>query len=212
MLKLKVKYKSKLSSLTSIDKRNALFDSLSDEDKRKEIAWDGLQLLINETVRGSISADNFRYWSNNLECTFASDSKDFQLKLNNLNNLTTSCHVCARGAIMLSSIRLGNSISPDNPHKSRGIGYNNESLAKGFSVISLLTMEEVYENDSRDYNHYPYSYDTEKDTKTKRLINMLCNVIVNGDFDEEDLTDYIEHDSKPRFIDKIKKIFNGKAN
>lgn len=170
-MKVKIKYKSKLYRFKNIDSRNKAFDSLSDEDKRREIAWDSLQLILSEKVSASLG----EYWSNGL-FSIEGDSKTLQKIL--LNELP-ECRVCARGAMMLSQIRLGNSIDSSDGYREQGTDEN----IKGFSMNDFYNMESEYEN--CQYRH-PYNYNTDE-----KLANICCNIIVNGNFNTEDKTDYL---------------------
>lgn len=197
-MKVKIKYKSVLSRIKNIEKRNIAFDALSDEDKRKEVAWDALQLILNDNIKGSLITDKFRYWSSNLTDIDGVDSKDFQLKL--VKKLPERCNVCARGAVMLSCIRLGNSIDAGSYSRTNGLDSMDKSIAKGFSTESLLLMERVYENSPiGDYEHLPYVKGSDltcnsikvREQRTKLLANILCNVIVNGYFNIDDCGNYL---------------------
>lgn len=175
-MKTKIKYKSKLSRYKNVTNRNKAFDKLSDEDKRKEIAWDSLQLILNEKIEGSRGF----YWSDNLynfSKRYSDNSKEFQQKL--IKELP-GCTVCARGALMLSQIRLGNELSYE---KDKDIHKGNENIIKGFNFSSFINMEYEYEHDAY---HLPYYHHT-----TEKLANIMCNIIANGDFNLKDKTDYL---------------------
>jgi hypothetical protein len=90
--------------------------------------------------------------------------------------------------MMLSQIRLGNTISHRDEHRIEG----SEDILKGFDMSSFEDMENEYEYD--DYSH-PYERRT-----TEKLQNICLNVIVNGDFNTEDYTDYLA-----KLLRKIKK-------
>ena len=166
-------YKSQLTHITDIEARNKAFNALSKSDKRKEIALD----CLNLTLSGKIKAAIGEYWSHELECINPKNAKLFQFEL--VNNLP-ECQVCARGGMMLSQIRLGNSISPKNEDRMDG---ENQKLLKGFTYESFEKMESEYE-----WSHYkhPYYHRT-----TQKLQNICLNVIYNGDFKPEDKTDYL---------------------
>jgi hypothetical protein len=175
MKKPNITYKSVLQKIKNIEERNKAFDELSDEGKRLEIAWDALKLLKTDIITPSIGY----YWGYKLEdiAEKSKDSKAFQKELNDVSSYK-KCSVCARGAVMLSLIRLGNKVIP-----SYYAGYGTESNVRGFYMASMEMMEEEYENSL--YEH-PY----ENNTKEK-LMNILCNVLVNGDFNEKDTTNYL---------------------
>lgn len=165
-------FSSKLTHIKDIEQRNKAFDALSDEDKRREIAYDCLKLTLIGKVIGAYN----RYWSNSLECINESDSKKFQKLL--VHDLP-ECAVCVRGGMMLSQIRLGNSLTTYSPSYYKGY----EGNLKGFNIDSFLKMEFEYESTS--YQH-PYNTDT-----TEKLQNICLNVIHNGDFNVDDDTDYV---------------------
>lgn len=177
MKKPNIDYVSVLDGIKSISARNEAFDKLDDQSKRLEIAWDALKL----TKRGIITASNGCYWGIKLgDVQFeSSTSKDFQRRLNKTSNFK-GCSVCARGAIMLSLIRLGNNIKPDIDY---GVDNGSEQTVRGFSMQSMKNMENEYELST--YNH-PYRINTDE-----KLMNILCNVLVNGDFNTKDTTDYL---------------------
>lgn len=167
-----INFNSVLQQIPNLEERNIAFDAMDDQSKRQEIAWDCLQLILSGKISGSFR----EYWSDSLHDIGTLDSKDFQKILNdNLPN----CKVCARGGMMLSMIRLGNSINSDCDSKYDG----DRSIIKGFDMDSFENMELEYEN-----NHYVHPY--EKHT-TDKLANICCNVIVNGNFNTEDKTDYL---------------------
>lgn len=172
-------YKSKLSHIKDIKERNNVFNNeLNDEDKRKEIAWDSLQLLLV----GSIAANKCGYWdsdwyNNGVFSMGAEDLQNYMLNLKPQQN----CEVCARGAMMLSQVRLGNEISKDI---SNNIDMGDEKVLKGFNMRAFSAMEDIYE---RNYSGFPHT----KRTK-EMLANICCNVITNGDFDTGDTTDYLK--------------------
>ena len=176
MKKPNIRFKSVLDPIKSISKRNKAFNELSDEGKRLEIAWDALKLV----EAGRIKASYGYYWDDKLhDIAKSSDtSEEFQKKLNVQENIE-SCSVCARGSIMLSLIRLGNSVDPSDSWVSEG----DDNNIKGFSMDSMYNMENGYEN-SRFY--HPYKCNTEE-----KLMNILCNVLINGDFNPKDKNDYL---------------------
>lgn len=174
MIKTNIEFKSVLSKYTDINKKNKHFQELTDEGKRLEIAWDCLQLIIQETVKGS----HGYYWNTDLKYKAITlrSAKELHLFLNyNLPN----CEVCARGGMMLSQIRLGNNIKPSYVNIDNG----NANSIEGFSMYNFIEMELEYENNR--YNH-PYDNNT-----TEKLANICCNVLVNGNFNIKDTTNYL---------------------
>ena len=166
---MNIPFKSRLQCIVDIQERNNIFDSLSDEDKRKEIAYDLLYLILSGIVSGSCR----KYWSDNL---ISIESSNLQIPFT--TNLPR-CEVCARGGMMLAQIRLGNHINSEGDCRYDG-GIDN---LKGFSMESFIDMESEYEYDSYCT---PYKHNT-----TRKLANITCNVIHNGDFNTDDKTDYL---------------------
>jgi hypothetical protein len=181
-----ISYKSQLSRYKNIGNRNKKFDSLSAEDKRKEISLDSLNLIMSQKISGSDGT----YWNSYLidfglkNIDIYTNRKDKKIskifQKNLLEDLPEECKVCARGALMLSTIRLGNSINPRIDSYFNG----SKTSVKGFDMFSFKRMEEEYEND-----HYqlPYASNT-----TSKLANILCNIIANGDFNILDKKDYLD--------------------
>jgi hypothetical protein len=174
-------FRSQLESIKNLEERNLAFDELSDEEKRREIAYDCLQLTLEGKVKGRDGCYTNHtlngYWNDELMRIRTNTPKEFQ---EILVNKLPECTVCARGGLMLSQIRLGNNISSDTI--SRYDGYF-EDILKGFSMKSFRAMEEEYEDS--DHKH-PYEAKT-----TKKLQNICLNVIANGDFDIDDKTKYL---------------------
>lgn len=170
-----IPFKSKLVRFTNIENRNKAFHALSDEDKRKEIAFDALNLVIIK----KLNASNGCYWDNNLEnrTKLQNDSKELQIFL---SNKLPKCEVCQRGALMISTIRLGNTVEPTD--KARSFGEDDN--IQGFNELSFSRLENEFEN---DYFNTPYPPNT-----NRKLANLCCNIIANGDFNSIDDTDYLK--------------------
>jgi len=177
MIKTNITYNSVLQPIKNVKARTEAFHKLSDEDKRREIAWDALQQVISGKFYGSAGS----YWDPTLlTVVFGCDSpEEFQQNLIEFCSSESWCKVCARGAVMASTIILGNHISPKDPYFHKG----NPSNVQGFNIDSMINMEKEYETSRYDH---PYTRNT-----TNKLANILCNVIVNGDFNTEDRTDYL---------------------
>jgi len=169
-----ITYKSILARFKNIDKRNVAFNNLDPQSKRLEIAWDALQMVL----LGLIQPSDGCYWSDAL-LEISGDSKTLQRKLIEGLPKPLACEVCQRGAIMLSQIRLGNSIGSNDDDRDCGAGYN----VKGFNYPNLVEMENEYEHSQYDH---PYEYNTRE-----KMANILCNILVNGEFNTEDRTDYL---------------------
>lgn len=169
-----ITYKSVLQPIKNIEKRNKAFHELSDEGKRLEIAWDLLQLVVGK----KIGANRCGYWNNKLlrKRNSSKDSKELQEKLLYTN---AQCTVCQRGGIMLSTIRLGNKLGPDVSHISDG----EKDILEGFDMVSMYMMEDEYEGGT--YSH-PYKIRTRE-----KIANICCNILVNGDFNTLDTSNYL---------------------
>lgn len=169
-------YRSVLDKYKDIDERNKQFDSLTDEGKRLEITWDVLKLLENEVILPAYG----EYWSGKLQAVAfnTTTSKELFIRFNK-DSVLQSCRVCARGALMLSQIRLGNTLSPNTYRIDRG----GRDIIQGFSIEDFEEMENEYERS--DYSH-PYRANTRE-----KLMNIMCNVLVNGNFNTSDDNDYL---------------------
>lgn len=175
-MKPNIEYVSVLDGIKDIEERNKAFDALDKQSKRLEIAWDALQLLSKKYITPSFG----HYWGDKLTDIQLKSlhSTEFQQRLNKPSSFK-GCSVCARGAIMLSLIRIGNNISPNGYAVDKG---HNDNI-KGFSMKSMLRMEGEYE-----HCHYDHPY---RNNTKEKLMNILCNVLVNGDFNPKDKTNYL---------------------
>lgn len=169
-----LKFNSKLAGFRSIARRNKAFDSLTGRQQRQEIAWDALQLLM----KGKVKPHPHGYWDTRLQRVKGKTPEEFQ---QNLIAVTEEkpCMVCARGLLMLSQIRVGNTIDKTDDCRDKGSYHN----VKGFEINDFYHMESDYEQDS--YLH-PYHRRTKE-----KLANMCINIIKNGNFDINDSRDYI---------------------
>lgn len=174
-MEININYRSVLDKYKTIRERNDAFNALDPQSQRLEIAWDALKLV----VAGSIQASNGCYWSTSLQSVEGS-SKELQKVFNTKKFFKqASCEVCQRGAVMLSQIRLGNSISSEDEDRDMGTDDN----TKGFGLASLYNMEAEYERSA--FNH-PYHMNSQE-----KLANIFCNVLINGDFKKSDRKNYI---------------------
>lgn len=175
-------YKSQLTHIKDLKQRNKAFHALAIEDKRREMALDALTLLQS----GNLVADIGFYWDSELYDLLTDDSESTQQNFCGLNY--TQCEVCAKGALMVSRIRLGNQISEIH-------GYDRGHIASGnvpefdnyFSKTVWSDIENVFEG------WVKMNVDLSKDETfvifrhaENRLVNILCNIIVNGNFDIHD--------------------------
>ena len=180
-----ITFKSLLDPIKDIDKRNKKFASLSAEGKRLETAWEALKLVTSGIAEPAGSDGRSFYWDHRLKGTFnrTASSKELQEEFLNLQ----SCTVCERGILTLSRIRLGNGIDPCK-YSVFSISEGYEIKARdGFSYLSFEQMEKEYE---RSFYCHPYNSNT-----SKKMANILCNVLVNGDFNTEDKTNYLTRKS-----------------
>jgi len=186
----KVPYKSVLYRYKNIEKRNKAFNALDEETMRKEIAYDALKLTLTQVITPS----NGSYWGYELKRIKHNISQEsakvFQEKL---LNLPQNCEVCARGAMMVSQIRLGNELDACKDDVTKG----NESNIKGFSINSFISMEDYYEyrrgstfDNITEFSYSKIFYNSKR--RKYRLINIFLNVLTNGDFNDNVEIDYIQ--------------------
>lgn len=175
-----IPFKSKLSRFSNTKNRNKKFHSLTNKEKRREIAFDALSLILV----GKIDNQTNGYWEGYLKGL----KRNWDNKINTPEALQEAvlnippgetCSVCERGAIMLSTIRLGNTVEPDDDYMDDGSANN----IQGFSMIDMRNMEKEYEDNA--FNHEYYSH------TLRKMANILCNVIKNGNFKTGDTTDYL---------------------
>jgi hypothetical protein len=174
---MKIPFTSQLQDVKDLDERNKLFAAMTKLQQRKEIAYDGILAVLAEQVAASYGA----YWRDSLIRKFedSHDSKDLQKNFCDIP-AGASCELCQRGLVMLSRIRLGNSV---DPNKYSGRQVSNAGVQDSFSEHVLLKME--YEFESNTHAH-PYGTNS-----NRKLINTMCNVLANGTFRTSDRTDYI---------------------
>lgn len=170
----KIPFTSKLAGLT-ISKRNKAFNNMTPEEQRREIAYDGLLLVIT----GQAQASHGAYWSSSLDRVADRTETSAELQKALCNKLP-KCEVCQRGLFMLSQIRLGNSVDPDDRNKDDG----NEEIVKGFSM-------EDFRDAEREYEHTMYRNAFKNNTNGK-LANICCNVIANGNYKKSDRKNYVK--------------------
>ncbi len=167
-----IPYKSQLKG--TVAQKNKQFKELSTPDQKREIALDGLKLIIKNKISPAGREGMSHYWgSSGLRDhrQHARNSKDFQKRL--LTELPEACEVCERGLIMLSKIRVANTIDPCGDAHNISSGSN--GLQKPFTFDEMEDMETVYENGSTIT--YPYQNNT-----LKNMANNLCVIIDKGKF------------------------------
>lgn len=186
-----ITFKSLLDPIKDIDKRNKKFASLSNEGKRLEIAWEGLKLIIAGMVtpsgiRTTGGSRAVAFWDENLKRIADKKGKNSKA-LQQAFLAIPECEVCERGLLTLSKIRIGSAVLIDERSLTRDLIStecgDNPISRDGFDLSSLELMEAEYE--SREFKH-PYNNRT-----IEKMANILCNVLVNGDFDIYDKTDYL---------------------
>lgn len=187
----KLPYKTKLKRIKNIARRNKKFESLKPSEQRMEIALDIITSLNDEVI---IASDRSEYWSPFLIHigVNASNPEDLQKKLLNLPKVKDtndhsgyhggqqSCRVCARGAMMLSTIRLGNTLDPREGDLPSG----NSDNQKYFDYYEFKDMESVFES------HFEGYYDSNTD---ECLANIFLQIIFNNgkEYNPNDLNDYL---------------------
>lgn len=174
---MKIPFKSKLSRVKDIEKRNKVFNSMQPEDQRKEIAYDALILLVKKKIQ----AESGIYWDYNFKNKTGRLSTPKALQKFVCKD-SIECNVCARGAIMLSQIRLGNTVDPSDSKRSVG---SHDNL-RGFDIKGMDNMENEFEGFTDD-EKVKYDIGT-----NEKLACILSNVIINGDFKKSDRTDYVK--------------------
>lgn len=190
---MNIPFESKLESIVDIKERNVVFHNLDDSDKRREIAYDLFKLILNS----HIDANACGYWDGEYLDNWGDNSTPSELHtyLNELEIYGDTCEVCARGGMMLSQIRLGNTISPDNQNIFCGDPY----ILEGFTMAEMYDMEILYEGFTIRSSGYQadipqtwinsHPYDT---CSRERLVNICLSVITNGAFLRIDTTDYLK--------------------
>lgn len=173
-----VTYKSVLTKYRNIKKRNEVFNNLDNETKRREIAFDALKLLLAETIvpaGGIVNGERLlRSYMDITLCNmidYSSTSSELQEKFTTLKP-KQQCVVCARGGLMLSQIRLGNSLCISEKIDKDDIIMGEIWTIKGFTKSTFQLIEDVYE-----YSNIPYHART-----VESLMNIFCNIIINGDY------------------------------
>lgn len=178
-MKANITYKSVLSKYKNIKERNKAFNNLDPQSQRLEIAWDALNLVLNQKLNASWGG----YWSNRLfgmtRNLGSKELQEFVLEEENFKD----CEVCQRGLLMISQIRLGNTLN------SIGYSYSayacgSEKSIKGFSLVDFIKIEAEYE---RNCYETPFEVNT-----NQKLANICCNILVNGNFNPEDKTNYLK--------------------
>lgn len=178
---MNIPFESKLQPILDISERNKAFHLLSDKEKRQEIAYDLFLLMLDEILRPA-----YCYWGGKtLETMMESPSSTEIFNLANNISKKDQCMVCVRGGMMLSQIRLGNRVQPSSS-LSCGDRYNLD----GFTLKTFEVMEAVYEGyDS--YGEWVEQHPFESNSR-RSIMNICLNVIVNGDFNRWDFTNYIQ--------------------
>lgn len=179
-----LKYKTQLGSIKNIEKRNVAFHALSKKERRQEIALDVLGLLDMGRLSSS-GQDIFDacYWSGKMKREIIdTDSPESmqELVISDSFYEEVSCSVCARGAMMLSTIRMGNNLSPTGIDLASGSIYSQ----KHFTTSMFKKMETVFEQ--LDGVSRVYQSNT-----NESLANIFLQVVQTGSFKLSDTKDYL---------------------
>lgn len=173
---------SKLTGLT-VAERNKQFESLSTNEQHIEIALDFLSmvdlgLIVKQAGGGYWESQNLY----DITCGEELSPEEFQAALLEIDQKKEACMVCARGAFMLSRIRVGNTFG----NRVNYIDMGDEDM--GLDVWMLKAMENVYEGWSMNvYPQPPYPHKS-----LELLVNIYLNIISNeGVFDGQDNKDYL---------------------
>lgn len=176
-----IPYKSKLPKNKSLDKRNKKYKSLSKKDRVREI---GLDILESYNAGLLEEQDDSQYWPRDLYEHFKelTDPKEFQTELYEKEK-EILCSVCARGAIMVSRIKLGNEIGGDMEGFCDGEGNDGESIVKEFEMEDLNDMEATYES---------YGFLRYEERTPECIAAIAANLVANGKWNDSDETDYLK--------------------
>lgn len=163
-------YKTQLKS-KSIKRNNETFHSLDRDSQKKEIALDVLSMIASDTMVGSHDS----YWDTILykNAKKITSASKLQKELRNVE----SCSVCARGAMMLSTIRVGNKLK--YTYGEEGLIDGNNHTQKHFDYGEYSDMENVYEDYANTRQEYDIPYDRQS---TECLANIFLQVMHTGTF------------------------------
>lgn len=188
-----IPFESALSRCRTISGRNKKFNALSNQDQHKEIAYEAIKLYLYDIYMptgGTYWSDNIK-WSVKEKVDNETDSKKLQagvlsvVKMRNERDIGR-CEVCARGGLALSEILIGNNVSAAHvfsdalDYVADGRGHN--------SVISMDTLshaESAFEWGSGCDTMYK-----EFEDDAIRFVMIMCNIIVNGRFDEHETVNH----------------------
>lgn len=187
--------KSKLSRFKILKNRNKAFDKLSVREQMIEVCLDVLQQVISKKYRGTNHIDDVisRYVDN---ITLIS-LQNFVLGKDNrseagqefLHNYGRTCAVCARGAMQLSTLRMGNHIDPTKSKFSKG---NDESL---FKPVFYIAMEIVYENSSISLDRFKIYHNT-NEMLFAIYYNLITFLVKKSDSDINKIIKYSMYSDK----------------
>ena len=187
--------KSQLDKIKNIEKRNKAFHKLPKKQQRIEVALDVLSLMNLE----SIQADAGNFWSCGMIDELDNQGpEELQSKVLDDEFLNRAkCHVCVRGAMTLSIIRMGNKISTKGDEYENDIDEvsNGQEQQNYFTHATYQAMEIVFEDwsipnarlDYREkYADYPY-----KDGSNECLANIFIQIANTGEFKLTNQKDYL---------------------
>jgi len=177
-----IPYKSKLSHITDVAERNTAFDALTSEEKRKEVAFD----VLNRYSVGLLKKqESSMYWPNNIVKEFQKLQTAEELQAAVIARHTEICDVCARGAVMISRIMLGNKITPNQSFydgDGESDGYKYEMPAPELDDDFLRVIEKNYET---------YGFIRYRKRTPECIAALMANIVQNGYFKWDDETDYL---------------------
>src|SRR5688500_10191775 len=104
-----IPFESKLAGIKNLEERNNAYKALSIDDRRREIGYDMLMNYVNSRIKPQRASHC--YWPDDVRFALSVElnSATFQKKVIEREN-EILCSVCARGALMVSRIKLGNEI------------------------------------------------------------------------------------------------------
>jgi hypothetical protein len=181
-------YKTQLG-ISDIKERNKAFHALEIKDRRKEIALDTIELVFTD----QIVASNGEYWTEKFreQVDLLETPEELQkLTLKGLMTNSEPCEVCARGAMMLSTIRLGNELSPASDQLCKGT--KNNQLH--FEYEMYRDMEGMYEADG-------YYHDIYESNSVEMLLEIFIQVVFTGEYDPDESSDSLRNSNIWNFED-----------
>lgn len=188
-----MKYVSKLKG--TIKEKNVQFKAMCAEDQRREIALDALKIMDHELIRPQSGV----YWSRGLYTITDGMSAEALCKFLNedlYEDENKGCDVCAKGATMISMIRLGNTLDGHDGFRDGSATEDTDVDYFGFTQFEMDRIEQAFEGWeltdlgmelNEEYDPYPIDYRG----SDYRLRNIYLNILKHGAFKMDDHTDYV---------------------